>query len=151
MKHQYGWAFTRTVSRLRSSKELLLTPVVVSRNEKEKVLIEGSINSIRVSIAIKQVRKLVWFNCPAPLYFERNHVHQNNSNNPIRLLDHCSCVTWQVVCHVDLDSYYSTSRFRSSTEKRQGRRNAGVANENLVSTVCAFAKYSWNFKCPLYF
>lgn len=39
----------------RSSKELLLTPVVVSRNEKEKVLIEGSINSIRVSIAIKQV------------------------------------------------------------------------------------------------
>ena len=41
----------------RSSKELLLTPVVVSRNEKEKVLIEGSINSIRVSIMIKQVRK----------------------------------------------------------------------------------------------
>ena len=38
-----------------SSKELLLTPLVVSRNEKEKVLIEGSINSIRVSIAIKQV------------------------------------------------------------------------------------------------
>ena len=40
---------------LRSSKELLLTPVTVSRNEKEKVLIEGSVNSIRVSIAIKQV------------------------------------------------------------------------------------------------
>ena len=38
----------------RSSKELLLTPVVVSRNEKEKVQIEGSVNSIRVSIAIKQ-------------------------------------------------------------------------------------------------
>lgn len=153
MERQYGWAFTRTVSRLRSSKELLLTPVVVSRNEKEKVLIEGSINSIRVSIAIKQVRKLVWFNCPAPLYFERNHVHQNNSSNPIRLLDHYSCVTRQVVCHVDLGSYYSTSLvpgFRS-TEKRQGRRNAGVANENLVSTVCTFAKYSWNFKCPLYF
>ena len=40
----------------RSSKELVLTPVVVSRNEKERVQIEGSINSIRVSIAIKQVR-----------------------------------------------------------------------------------------------
>ena len=40
---------------VRSNKELLLTPLVVSRNEKEKVLIEGSINSVRVSIAVKQV------------------------------------------------------------------------------------------------
>lgn len=40
---------------LRSSKELLLQPVTISRNEKEKVLIEGSINSVRVSIAVKQV------------------------------------------------------------------------------------------------
>ena len=31
-----------------------MTAVVVSRNEKEKVLIEPSINSIRISIAIKQ-------------------------------------------------------------------------------------------------
>lgn len=38
----------------RSSKELLMTAVVVSRNEKEKVLIEPSINSIRISISIKQ-------------------------------------------------------------------------------------------------
>lgn len=42
----------------RSSKELVLTPLVVSRNEKEKVMIEGSINSVRVSIAIKQVREM---------------------------------------------------------------------------------------------
>ncbi len=35
-------------------KELLLTPVVISRNEKEKCLIETSINSVRVSIAIKK-------------------------------------------------------------------------------------------------
>lgn len=41
----------------RSSKELLLQPVLISRNDKEKVLIEGSINSVRVSIAVKQVRK----------------------------------------------------------------------------------------------
>ena len=41
---------------IRSSKELVLTPLVVSRNEKEKVMIEGSINSVRVSIAIKQVK-----------------------------------------------------------------------------------------------
>lgn len=39
----------------RASRELLLTPVVISRNEKERVLIEGSVNSIRISIAIKQV------------------------------------------------------------------------------------------------
>lgn len=43
----------------RSSKELLLQPVVISRNDKEKVLIEGSINSVRVSIAVKQVISLV--------------------------------------------------------------------------------------------
>lgn len=41
----------------RSSKELLLQPVLISRNDKEKVLIEGSINSVRVSIAVKQVRE----------------------------------------------------------------------------------------------
>ena len=39
---------------VRQSKELLLTPVIISRNEKEKVLIETSINSVRISIAIKQ-------------------------------------------------------------------------------------------------
>lgn len=35
-------------------KEVLLNPVIISRNEKERVLIESSINSVRVSIAIKQ-------------------------------------------------------------------------------------------------
>ena len=43
----------------RTSRELLLTPVVISRNEKERVLIEGSVNSLRISIAIKQVRYYV--------------------------------------------------------------------------------------------
>uniref|UniRef100_A0A8D0X0T5 Actin-related protein 2/3 complex subunit 4 n=2 Tax=Sus scrofa TaxID=9823 RepID=A0A8D0X0T5_PIG len=42
----------------RSSKELLLQPVTISRNEKEKVLIEGSINSVRVSIAVKQADEI---------------------------------------------------------------------------------------------
>ena len=41
---------------VRESPELLLNPVTISRNEKEKVFIEPSINSIRMSIAIKQVR-----------------------------------------------------------------------------------------------
>ncbi|KAI0982266.1 hypothetical protein GJ496_004849 [Pomphorhynchus laevis] len=39
-------------------KEALLNPVLISRNEKERVLIEGSINSLRVSIAIKQADDL---------------------------------------------------------------------------------------------
>nr|CAA11175.1 actin related protein [Lumbricus rubellus] len=43
---------------VRTSKELLLTPVTISRNEKEKVLIEGSINSLRISIAIKRADEI---------------------------------------------------------------------------------------------
>ncbi|KAI4454720.1 arp2/3 complex 20 kd subunit [Holotrichia oblita] len=43
---------------VRTSKELLLTPVIISRNDKEKVLIETSINSIRVSIAVKQADEI---------------------------------------------------------------------------------------------
>jgi actin related protein 2/3 complex subunit 4 len=38
----------------RASKELLLNPVIVARTENERCLIEGSINSVRVSIKIKQ-------------------------------------------------------------------------------------------------
>lgn len=41
-----------------SSKELLLAPVCIARNEKEKVLIEGSINSVRISIAVKQADEI---------------------------------------------------------------------------------------------
>ncbi|KAJ1719165.1 Arp complex subunit, partial [Coemansia biformis] len=37
-----------------STKEVLLNPLVVSRNENEQVLIESSINSVRISIRIKQ-------------------------------------------------------------------------------------------------
>jgi actin related protein 2/3 complex subunit 4 len=36
------------------SKELLLNPIVICRNESEKVMIESSVNSVRVSILIKQ-------------------------------------------------------------------------------------------------
>ncbi|VDK87495.1 unnamed protein product [Dibothriocephalus latus] len=39
---------------VQTSKELLLNPVIVSRNERERVLIEGSVNSVRVSIAVKK-------------------------------------------------------------------------------------------------
>ena len=38
----------------RMNKELLLQPMVVSRNEKERCMIEGSINSVRISVAIKK-------------------------------------------------------------------------------------------------
>jgi len=39
---------------VRFDKELLLNPIVISRNEDERILIEGSINSVRISIKIKQ-------------------------------------------------------------------------------------------------
>lgn len=42
----------------RMDKELLLQPLVVSRNKQEKVLIEGSINSVRVSISLKKADEL---------------------------------------------------------------------------------------------
>lgn len=41
-----------------STKEALLTPVMVSRNENENVLVESSINSIRISIRIKQADEI---------------------------------------------------------------------------------------------
>jgi actin related protein 2/3 complex subunit 4 len=43
---------------IRSSKEVLLSPVVVSRNERERVKIEGSVNSLRISIGIKQADEI---------------------------------------------------------------------------------------------
>jgi hypothetical protein len=42
----------------RSSKELLLQPVVISRSDRESVLVEPAINSARVSIRIKQADEL---------------------------------------------------------------------------------------------
>eukprot|EP00178_Gracilaria_changii_P009872 TRINITY_DN28696_c0_g1_i1.p1 TRINITY_DN28696_c0_g1~~TRINITY_DN28696_c0_g1_i1.p1 ORF type:complete len:177 (+),score=34.94 TRINITY_DN28696_c0_g1_i1:73-531(+) len=38
----------------RASKELVLTPLLISRTKTEKVLVEGSINSLRISMCIKQ-------------------------------------------------------------------------------------------------
>jgi actin related protein 2/3 complex, subunit 4 len=40
------------------SKELLMNPVVIARTEMERCLIEPSINSVRVSIKIKQVDEI---------------------------------------------------------------------------------------------
>jgi hypothetical protein len=42
----------------RKSKEVLMNPLVISRNENEKVLVEPSVNSVRVSIKIKQADDL---------------------------------------------------------------------------------------------
>lgn len=42
----------------RGSKEVLLNPLTISRNENERVLIEPSINSIRLSIKIKQADEI---------------------------------------------------------------------------------------------
>ncbi|KAG6449736.1 actin-related protein 2/3 complex subunit 4 [Manduca sexta] len=50
--------YTKPEVEVRTSKELLLNPVVISRNANEKVLIESSVNSIRVSIMIKQADEI---------------------------------------------------------------------------------------------
>jgi actin related protein 2/3 complex, subunit 4 len=41
-----------------TSPEVLLNPLTISRNENERVLIEPSINSVRVSIKIKQADEI---------------------------------------------------------------------------------------------
>jgi actin related protein 2/3 complex, subunit 4 len=43
---------------LQKTKEILLNPLTIARNENEKVLIEPSINSVRVSIKIKQADEI---------------------------------------------------------------------------------------------
>ncbi|OQS06703.1 ARP2/3 complex 20 kDa subunit [Thraustotheca clavata] len=43
---------------VRMSKELILNPIVICRNENEKCCIEPSINSTRVSICIKQADEI---------------------------------------------------------------------------------------------
>lgn len=42
----------------RSSPEVLLTPLTIARNENERVLIEPSVNSVRISIKIKQADEI---------------------------------------------------------------------------------------------
>ena len=42
----------------RASQEVLLNPLTISRNENERVLIEPSVNSIRLSIKIKQADEI---------------------------------------------------------------------------------------------
>ncbi|GMI14912.1 hypothetical protein TrVE_jg6045 [Triparma verrucosa] len=43
---------------IRGSKELLLNPITICRTETERCLIEPSVNSVRVSIAIKQADEI---------------------------------------------------------------------------------------------
>jgi len=47
----------------KTSRELVLNPIVVSRNAKERVLIESSINSVRISVSIKQAEELETILC----------------------------------------------------------------------------------------
>ena len=51
------------------NKELLLTPVIISRTPGERVLIEGSINALRISIAIKQADEIEKILCKKLMRF----------------------------------------------------------------------------------
>ena len=46
------------LTRVRTTPEVILNPLIIARNENEQVLIESSINSVRVSIKIKQADDL---------------------------------------------------------------------------------------------
>jgi actin related protein 2/3 complex subunit 4 len=56
--HLYVWSGIKISFSLRGSKELILNQVIVSRTENETCLIEPSINSVRVSIKIKQADEI---------------------------------------------------------------------------------------------
>lgn len=47
----------------RLNKELLLNPVIICRNENEKCMIESSVNSVRVSLCIKQADEIEHILC----------------------------------------------------------------------------------------
>lgn len=53
---QWKFNLSQSIADIQSSasREVLLNPLTISRNENERVLIEPSVNSIRVSIKIKQ-------------------------------------------------------------------------------------------------
>eukprot|EP00727_Mastigamoeba_balamuthi_P007999 m51a1_g382 putative actin-related protein 2 3 complex subunit 4 (198) ;mRNA; r:671084-672429 len=42
----------------RMNKELLMNPVVIARSKQESVLIEGSVNSLRISVQVKKLDEL---------------------------------------------------------------------------------------------
>ncbi|KAL7669027.1 hypothetical protein ACOME3_009700 [Neoechinorhynchus agilis] len=54
---------------------MLLRPLIVSRNEREKVLIESSIDSVRISIAIKQADDLERLLCKRFIRFLVQHAN----------------------------------------------------------------------------
>lgn len=58
--HFYG---ENIETRFRASREVLLNPLTISRNENERVLIEPSVNSIRLSIKIKQADEIEMVLC----------------------------------------------------------------------------------------
>jgi hypothetical protein len=41
-----------------SSPEVLLNPLTISRNENERMLVEPSVNSVRISLRIKQADEI---------------------------------------------------------------------------------------------
>ncbi len=46
-----------------ANKELLMNPLIVARNKAERVMIEPSINSVRISVKIKQADEMETFLC----------------------------------------------------------------------------------------
>ena len=73
------------------SKEVLLNPLTISRNENERVLIEPSVNSIRMSIKIKQADEIERILCHKFTRFmmqrAESFVVLRRKPVPVRLID----------------------------------------------------------------
>ena len=77
-----------------SSPEVLLNPLTVSRNENEKVLIEPSINSVRVSIKIKQADEIenILVHKFTRFLTQRAEAFFILRRKPVKVLKYVSCV-----------------------------------------------------------
>ncbi|CAF4240879.1 unnamed protein product, partial [Rotaria magnacalcarata] len=77
---------------VKSSKQLLLNPVTISRNQNERILIEGSVNSVRISIGVKQADDLEKILCKRLMRFMMQRADDFHilRRKPIPVLDNTS-------------------------------------------------------------
>lgn len=129
---------------VRSSRELLLNPVIISRNEKERVLIEASVNSVRISIAVKQADEI-----------EKILVHKFTRFLMMRA-DHFVILRRKPVTSVDSHGkplYTSSSASEHHSHHQKSTTNAGqnqtsVSNNNCHDSISSYGSSSLTSSVP---
>ena len=84
----------------RQSKELLMNSLLISRTETEKCLIEPSINSVRVSVKIKQADELEKILCHKFTMFLMQRAEQ------FIIMRRKAVEVSPSICYVDMPSQY---------------------------------------------